>query len=124
MRILFLVFIVTCLCGCRQPQPASTNSPKTDPANSLSEEDQVLQIKQKLHLLQPGMTLTQAISTLGLQNNMPITGGGPISHYWTTYQLNQHHNIIFFSDYTHTNPVLVQIELDGESWTNSAANPH
>lgn len=117
-QILFLIFIVTCLSGCKQPQPAYTNSQKIDPSNLLN-ENQVQQVKQKLHLLRPGMTSAQVFSTLGLPNNMIAEGGGPRSYFWTVYQLNQHHNIIFFSNLTHTNPVLVRVELDGESWTNS-----
>jgi hypothetical protein len=95
VRVLFLIFTVACLSGCKQPQPARAISQKIDPANPLT-ENQVQQVKQKLHLLRSGMTSAQAFSTLGLTNN-----------------------IIFFSQFTHTNIVLIRVDLDGESWTNN-----
>jgi outer membrane protein assembly factor BamE (lipoprotein component of BamABCDE complex) len=111
-QILFLIIIVACLSACKQPQPAYTNSQKTDPFNLLS-EDQVQQVKQKIHLLRTGMTSAQVFLTLGLSpNNMITEGGGSRSSFWTVYQLNQHHNIVFVSDFTHTNPVLIRVELD------------
>jgi hypothetical protein len=82
--------------------------------------------KKRLPLLQADMNSQQVLTTLGLSNYWwDAEGGGPASHFWTTYDIGNGHHLYLVYDVpmktlSSTNAqhklTLLSASVDGEAW--------
>jgi hypothetical protein len=79
--------------------------------------------KERLHLLQPDMSIEKVITTLGLSNYCwDAESGGPNNHFWTTCRMGNGYNLYFISTVTYRSTnmpakwKLLSVSLDGETW--------
>ena len=128
MKIIFPLVAVCCIAGCAKPQAPQARREWPTFLTQLSVE-QVSESKQKLHLLQPGMTRDEAFAALGLSDyrgKLLATGGGSANFFWMSYQVRNGQALLLACDYTaNTDGIIIEASLDGERWpTNEVTNRH
>jgi hypothetical protein len=125
MKMICFLMVAGCIAGCARPQaPHALRQPTF--LNLLSAE-QVSEVRQKLHLLQPGMTKDEAFAALGLSDyrgKLLASGGGADNFSWTSYLLRNGHGLLLVCDFTtNTNGIVIEASLDGERWPTNEVTP-
>lgn len=123
--ICFLV-IAGCIAGCAKPQAPHALRESPTFLHQLSAE-QISEVRQKLHLLQPGMTKDEAFAALGLSDyrgKLLAQGGGSANYFWTSYLLRNGHALLLAYDFTtNTNGIVIEASIDEERWPTNEVAP-